>query len=137
MRVDIWIITKFRGKFSKGSGEYGILLETKMNELPVRKVHCSGWKDISYQRLQVRALVDAIGRMTKPADVVIHMDSVYAGYVAENEAEVKAHADLWQQFREKRDQMISCRVIREIDEKYKTAILKELRKHQFRMRKDK
>ena len=137
MQVDIWIITRFSGKFSNGSGEYGIMLEAKVNDLPVRKIHCTGWEDISYQRLQVRALVDAIGRMTKPADVVIHIDSVYASYVAGNEAEVKAHTDLWQQFIEKSKRMISCRVIREIDETYKAAILKELEKHQFRMRKDK
>lgn len=137
MRVDIWIITRFSGKFSCGSGEYGIMLKTKVNDLPVHKIHCAGWNSTSYQRLQVRALVDAIGRMTKPADVVIHIDSVYASYVAGNEAEIKAHTDLWQQFVDKSKKMISCQVIREIDETYKAAILKELEKHQFRARKDK
>lgn len=127
MDVDIWIVTRFSGKFSVGSGEYGILLETVIGDKPIRKVHCAAWSGISYQKLQVQALVDALGKMTKPAKVRIHIDSVYAVYVAENGgADLRKHLDLWQQYKALAARMMSCHLCREINETYKSIIIKKL-----------
>lgn len=136
MKVDIWIVTRFFGKFSSGLGECGILLETTVKDKPFRKIHCAGWREISYQGLQVRAMVEAMNRMTKPAEVTVHIDSLYAAYVAEHEAEIKAHAKQWKEYKSKAGKMNSCHVIREMSDTYRSAILKELNEHRFRIRKD-
>lgn len=70
MKVDIYITSQFMGRVTKGRGVYGIVLVTQINGKKYAKAHVAGWNDISYQKLNARAVVDAIQCMKKPADVL-------------------------------------------------------------------
>lgn len=66
MKVDIYIITLWKGtNFAKGSGAYGILLEVVKDGTPYTKEHYAGWENLSYPKLQLRAVVDALSYLTR------------------------------------------------------------------------
>lgn len=78
MKIDIYIITLWKGtNFAKGSGAYGILLEVVKAGTPYTKEHYAGWENLSYPKLQLRAVVDALSYVTRPCDIKIHIDSGY------------------------------------------------------------
>ena len=127
MRVDIYITTKFQGKFSSGRGDYAILLDTVVNEKHYKKIHLAGWKGLSFQKMAARAAVEAIQCMTEPSDVVIHIDLPYALNVMKSgNAKGKAHEGLWSIYFDAAGRMESVDVKWDKDHKYRSRMLQQM-----------
>jgi hypothetical protein len=71
VKVNIYITTKFHGRIPCGTGTYAILLETVIGGKMYRKIHVSAWKELSFQKLAVYALVEAMLCMSKSSQLVI------------------------------------------------------------------
>lgn len=126
MKVDIYITTVFRGDFRRGSGAYGIVLSTMLRGKEEIKTHCAGWDGISRQKLNVRAVAEAIQHINMPCDVVIHTDSPYVQYVIENGNTNGKFPELWMTFFAARNRMNSVTVERESRHKYRTPLKLEI-----------
>lgn len=137
MRVDIFITTDFAGNFASCAGAYGIMLQVMKDGRPVTKEHYAGWSGISYQKLNVRAAVEAIQYVTVPCDVVIHIDNAYVQGVAESQKTQGKYKELWLQFFAACNRMKSVRVERESKHEYTRYLKKEIARERFTVVKDK
>lgn len=127
MRVDIYITSKFYGKIAKGNGVYAVLLDTVLQGKRYRKVHVTGWKGLSFQKLAARAAVDGIRYMKAPCEVVLHVDSPYAVNVMKSGiADGKKHETLWKAYFEAAERMKTVKVIFEKEHMYRTKLLKRI-----------
>lgn len=107
------------------------------NGEPATKEHYAGWNGISYQKLNVRAAVEAIQYITEPCDVVIHTDNQYVqGVVGFRQTNGK-YKELWLQFFAACNRMKSVRVERESKHEYTRYLKQEIAKGRFTMVKDK
>lgn len=112
MNVEIFITTKFTGKVTNGAGAYAILLQMAGEE-NTAKIHAAGWKGLSYQKLNVKAVVDAISYMTAPANIHITLDNAYAEHMIEKGNAVgNAYRELWERYYKKAAKMDSVTVER-------------------------
>ena len=99
MKVNIYITTKFHGKIPCGTGTYAILLEAVISGKAYRKIHVSAWKELSFQKLAVRALVEAVHYMNEPSQLVIQCDSPYAVNVTNSgTADGKKYEKMWREY---------------------------------------
>ena len=73
--VKIFIETKFKGAFANCDGTYSIVLVTELNGKEYSKVHYGAWQGTTPQRLQLRALIDALSYMRAPEKIEIHIAS--------------------------------------------------------------
>lgn len=138
MKVNIYITTKFHGRIPCGTGMYAILLETTMNGKTYRKVHVSAWKELSFQKLAVRALVEAVHYMNEPSVLIIQCDSPYAVNAANSgTAEGKKHEVLWREYFGVTSQMEKVTVIFKKEHKYRNNLLKIISKGGYRTKTDK
>lgn len=122
MKVDIYITTTFHGDFKRGNGAYGIILSTMLCGKEKIKQHYAGWDGISRQKLNVRAVTEAIQYINMPCDVVIHTDSPYVQYVIENGNTNGSFIELWTSFFAVRNRMKSVKVEREARHKYRSHL---------------
>lgn len=130
MRIDIYIVSRFQGKISEGNGAYAILLDTVIQDKHYRKIHLAGWKRLSFQRLAVKAVADGICYVTKPSEIVLHLDSPYAVNVIRS-GEGKSHRDLWNIYFNKAKEMTSVVVSFEKEHTYRKALLERLEKDKY------
>ena len=137
MKVDIYITSQFMGRETKGRGVYGIVLVTQINGKKYAKAHVAGWNDISYQKLNARAVVDAIQCMKKPADVLIHLDNAYAEHMIEKGgAAGNAYAALWSTFFERVKLMEKVEVKRCPQHEYTEYLNQRIREGKYSIMKD-
>lgn len=123
MKVEIYITTKFHGRVSKGSGAYGIALRLE-GRPETAKVHVAGWRGLSYQKLNARAVVDAIQCITAPVPVHIYLDNAYAAAMIEKgNAEGNAHQELWETYFETAAKLQEVTVERVAEHEYKKKLL--------------
>lgn len=126
MKVEIFITTKFSGKVTKGKGSYGIVLR-KAGERATAKVHIAGWRNLSYQKLNARAVVDAIQYMVAPAHVHIILDNAYAEHmIQKGNAGGNAHQELWEIFYKAAGSMKSVEVERITKHEYTDKLLERI-----------
>lgn len=138
MKVNIYITTKFHGKIPCGTGTYAILLETVISGKAYRKIHVSAWKELSFQKLAVRALVEAVHYMNEPSQLVIQCDSPYATNAANSgTAEGKKHEVLWREYFAMATQMEKVTVIFNKEHKYRKYLLRQISKGSYRTKTDK
>lgn len=123
MKVEIYITTKFHGRVSKGSGAYGIALRLE-GRPETAKVHVAGWRGLSYQKLNARAVVDAIQCITAPVPVHIYLDNAYAAAMIEKgNAEGNAHQELWETYFKTAAKLQEVTVERVAEHEYKKKLL--------------
>lgn len=138
MKVNIYITTKFHGKIPCGTGTYAILLETVIDGKMYRKIHVSAWKELSFQKLAVRALVEAVRYMNEPSVLIIQCDSPYAVNAANSgTAEGKKHEVLWREYFGVTSQMEKVTVIFKKEHKYRNNLLRMISKGGYRTKTDK
>lgn len=126
MKVEIFITTKFNGRVSKGSGAYGIALRLE-GRPETAKVHVAGWRGLSYQKLNARAVVEAIQCITAPVPVHIYLDNAYAAAMIEKgSAEGNAHQELWETYFETAAKLEGVAVERVTDHEYKKKLLQRI-----------
>lgn len=136
MKVDIYITTEFRGDFKCGEGAYGIVLSTMLRGKEETKEHYAGWKDISRQKLSVKAAVEALEYVNMPCDVAIRTDSPYVKYVAESGNTNGNFPALWLTFFAARNRMKSVTVEVETRHKYQSLLEKGLEKGNYTVIRD-
>lgn len=137
MRVNIYITTKFHGRIQCGSGTYAILLEVVMNGKTYYKTHVSAWKELSFQKLAVRAMVEAVHYMNTPSQLVIQCDSPYAVNAANSgTADGKKHETLWREYFDTVSQMEKVSVIFKKEHKYRKNLLRNISKGGYPVVKD-
>ena len=101
------------------------------------KAHMAGWNDISYQKLNARAVVDAIQCMKKPADVLIHLDNAYAEHMIEKGgAAGNAYAALWSTFFDRVKLMEKVEVKRCPQHEYTEYLNQRIREGKYSIMKD-
>lgn len=138
MKVNIYITTKFHGRIPCGTGMYAILLETVIDGKIYRKIHVSAWKELSFQKLAVRALVEAVRYMNEPSVLIIQCDSPYAVNAANSgTAEGKKHEVLWREYFGITSQMEKVTVIFNKEHKYRKYLLRQISKGGYRTKTDK
>ena len=71
------------GKGNKRTRCLWIVLVTQINGKKYAKAHVAGWNDISYQKLNARAVVDAIQCMKKASGCTYPFDNAYAEHMIE------------------------------------------------------
>ena len=126
MKVEIFITTKFHGKVSKGSGAYGIAIRLKGRPETV-KIHIAGWKGLSYQKLNARAVVEAIQYITAPVPVHLYLDNAYAAAMIEKgSAEGNAHRGLWETYFETAARLEVVTVERITEHEYKKELIRRI-----------
>lgn len=126
MKIDIYIITLWKGtNFAKGSGAYGILLEVVKDGTPYTKEHYAGWENLSYPKLQLRAVVDALSYVTRPCDIKVHIDS---GYVTGNWETKKSgkNAELWEALRQKAMKMDNVEIVLDGKHEYASYLTRQV-----------
>ena len=138
MKVNIYITTKFHGRIPCGTGTYAILLETVIGGKMYHKIHVSAWKELSFQKLAVRALVEAVRYMNEPSVLIIQCDSPYAVNAANSgTAEGKKHEVLWREYFGITSQMEKVTVIFNKEHKYRKYLLRQISKGGYRTKTDK
>lgn len=138
MKVKIYITTKFHGRIPCGTGTYAILLETVIDGKMYRKIHVSAWKELSFQKLAVYALVEAVRYMNEPSVLIIQCDSPYAVNVANSgTADGKKHEKMWREYFTMASQMEKVTVIFNKEHKYRKYLLRQISKGSYRTKTDK
>lgn len=138
MKVNIYITTKFHGRIPCGTGTYAILLETVIDGKMYRKIHVSAWKELSFQKLAVYALVEAMLCMSKSSQLVIQCDSPYAVNAANSgTADGKKHEVLWREYFTMASRMEKVTVIFNKEHKYRKYLLRQISKGSYRTKTDK
>ena len=138
MKVNIYITTKFHGKIPCGTGTYAILLETVIGGKMYRKIHVSAWKELSFQKLAVRALVEAVHYMNEPSQLVIQCDSPYAVNAANSgTADGKKYEKMWREYFTMTARMEKVTVIFNKEHKYRKYLLRQISKGGYRTKTDK
>ena len=126
MNVEIFVTTKFSGKVTNGKGAYAIALRLE-GKPETAKIHVAGWRNLSYQKLNTRAVVDAIQCMVAPAHIVLYIDNLYAEHMIEKgTAKGNAHQELWNTFFEIAEHMESVKVIRDVKHLYSERLIQEI-----------
>lgn len=131
MTVDIFITTTFKGNFACCTGAYGIILQLMVDGAPKTKKHLAGWAGLSYQKLNVRAVVEAIGYMQAPCDVIIHTDNPYIESVIKSGGSDGKYGTLWLDFFAAKNRMKSVTVKRERRHEYTSYLKNELKKENY------
>lgn len=131
MTVDIFITTTFKGNFACCTGAYGIILQLMVNGTPKTKKHLAGWSGLSYQKLNVRAVAEAMGYMQAPCDVIIHIDNPYIESVIKSGGADGKYGTLWLDFFAARNRMKSVTVKREKHHEYASYLRNELKKENY------
>lgn len=132
MKVDIYIITLWKGtNFAKGSGAYGILLEVVKDEVPYTKEHYAGWENLSYPKLQLRAVVDALNYMIRPCEVRIHMDQGYVTGAWEHKNNNGKYEELWEALKQKASKMDKVDIDLDGDHEYASYLKRQLEEGQY------
>lgn len=138
MKVKIYITTKFHGRIPCGTGTYAILLETVIDGKMYRKIHVSAWKELSFQKLAVYALVEAVRYMNEPSVLIIQCDSPYAVNAANSgTADGKKHEKMWREYFNVASQMEKVTVIFNKEHKYRKYLLRQISKGSYRTKTDK
>lgn len=138
MKVKIYITTKFHGRIPCGTGTYAILLETVIDGKMYRKIHVSAWKELSFQKLAVYALVEAVRYMNEPSVLIIQCDSPYAVNAANSgTADGKKHEKMWREYFTIASQMEKVTVIFNKEHKYRKYLLRQISKGSYRTKTDK
>lgn len=138
MKVKIYITTKFHGRIPCGTGTYAILLETVIGGKMYRKIHVSAWKELSFQKLAVYALVEAVRYMNEPSVLIIQCDSPYAVNAANSgTADGKKHEKMWREYFNVASQMEKVTVIFNKEHKYRKYLLRQISKGSYRTKTDK
>lgn len=138
MKVKIYITTKFHGRIPCGTGTYAILLETVIDGKMYRKIHVSAWKELSFQKLAVYALVEAVRYMNEPSVLIIQCDSPYAVNAANSgTADGKKHEKMWREYFTMASQMENVTVIFNKEHKYRKYLLRQISKGSYRTKTDK
>ena len=93
---------------------------------------------MSFQKLAVRALVEAIHYMNEPSQLVIQCDSPYAVNVANSGiADGKKHEKMWREYFTTASQMEKVTVIFNKEHKYRKYLLRQISKGGYQIQKDK
>lgn len=102
MLVKIYIEILIAGRFDRCKGKYSCVLEIEHNGIPVSKVHYGAWKEISLQRLQLRACITAMEHMVRESEVEIHINapSIKSMFTSEKTSFPAKNKDLWKRFME-------------------------------------
>ena len=138
MKVKIYITTKFHGRIPCVTGTYAILLETVIDGKMYRKIHVSAWKELSFQKLAVYALVEAVRYMNEPSVLIIQCDSPYAVNAANSgTADGKKHEKMWREYFTMASQMEKVTVIFNKEHKYRKYLLRQISKGSYRTKTDK
>lgn len=124
--VDIYIGTLFRSRFA-GGGYYMYALTTEVDGKVYGKESEPKWTEDTQNEAELRAMAEALGKMTKPSEITVHTDSQYLygnysnldlwrsnGFTTSRGQSVR-HAELWQQIAEKSEKH---KVGLELNEKY-------------------
>lgn len=126
MKVEIFITTKFHGRLPEGSGAYGIVLRLA-GRPETAKVHIAGWRGLSYQKLNARAVVEAIQCITASVPVRIYLDNAYAAAMMEKgNAGGNAHQELWETYYEAADHLEGVTIERVRDHVYRKQLLQRI-----------
>lgn len=132
--VRIFIETKFKGAFANCDGAYSIVLVTEIDGTEYSKVHYGAWKGTTPQRLQVRALIDALNYMRAPEEIEIHIASNYAAVcIKKNQA--KSNKELWQEYWDQAA-VHKITLVNEVENEYSPAMQVELKHRQFKYMED-
>ena len=123
--VRIYVETKFKGAFANCDGKYSIVLVTELDGREYSKVHYGAWNNTTPQRLQVRALIDAISYMRKPEELEIHISSNYAAVCNKNHT-AKSNQELWQEFWDQAA-VHNIKLVNEVVNEYSPAMKVELK----------
>lgn len=101
MIVKIYIETVFAGRFECGKGKCACVLEVDWNGQPVSRTHYGAWKDITIQRLHLRACIIAMKHITKESDIQIYINAPALALEFEKRIQgVKGpNEDLWRELR--------------------------------------
>lgn len=125
-KVEIFITTKFHGRLAEGSGAYGIVLRLE-GRPETAKVHVAGWRGLSYQKLNVRAVVEAVQCVTAPVPVKIYLDNAYAAAMMEKgSAGGNAHRELWDTYYEAAARLETVTIERVKDHPYREKLLQKI-----------
>lgn len=117
MKVDIYIITLWKGtNFAKGSGAYGILLEVVKAGTPYTKEHYAGWENLSYPKLQLRAVVDALWHMSQ--------DHVTGAW--ESKCNNGKYMGLWDSLKQRVEKMDNVEIVLDGKHEYASYLTKQL-----------
>ena len=138
MKVKIYITTKFHGRIPCGTGTYAILLETLIDGKMYRKIHVSALKELSFQKLAVYALVEAVRYMNEPSVLIIQCDSPYAVNAANSgTADGKKHEKMWREYFTMASQIEKVTLIFNKEHKYRKYLLRQISKGSYRTKTDK
>ncbi len=127
MCVEIFITTKFTGKVTHGNGAYGIAIRTEKRPETMSS-YVMGWRGLSYQKLNVRAVVDAIQSINHPSQVKMFLDNVYAIHMIEKgmiDAKY-SYAGLWKTFQDVSADMEKLIVVRQKNHEYRRMLLQKI-----------
>ena len=103
-----------------------------------RKIHVSAWKELSFQKLAVYALVEAVRYMNEPSVLIIQCDSPYAVNAANSgTADGKKHEKMWREYFTMASQMEKVTVIFNKEHKYRKYLLRQISKGSYRTKTDK
>lgn len=126
MKVEIYITTNFHGKVSRGSGAYGIVLRLA-GRPDTARYHITGWRGLSYQKLNVRAVVEAIGYITEPVSALMYLDNAYAvTMIKKGDARGNAHRELWERYYETAAGLKEITVERIREHEYRRELIKRI-----------
>ena len=126
MKVEIFITTEFHGRVSKGSGAYGIAIRLAGRPETV-KIHMAGWRGLSYQKLNARAVVEAVQYITAPVPVHIYLDNAYAlAMIEKGNVEGNAHRELWESYFARAERLEGVTVERVMEHEYRKELIRRI-----------
>lgn len=124
MNVEIFVTTKFNGRVTNGSGAYGIVRRLE-GRPDTAKCHVTGKRNLSYQKLNTYAVLEAIRCMVAPAHIKMYLDNAYAVHMIEKGcADENANRDLWDKFYQMAEKMDGLEVERTTKHEYTEKLLK-------------
>lgn len=130
--VRIFIETLIKGKFADCRGAYSIVLEAEINGNIYTRTHFGAWEHATPQRIQLRAVVDALHYMKEPSLIEIHIKSPYVAASYQRCDVAKSNRELWLEYWELAKEH-DIEIINESHNEYSPAMITELKnmKHEY------
>ena len=130
--VRIFIETRIKGKFADCRGAYSIVLETEIDGTVYTKTHFGAWEHATPQRIQLRAVIDALRYMKTPSLIEIYIKSPYVAAAYRHPDTAKSNRELWQEYEEMAKEH-DIEIINESHNEYSPAMITQLRnmKHEY------